>query len=154
TWSEPWPFTGMIPPQTSYRSWRRLYGRIRPPGGGDPSVCGVALCAAVGVVSTPHTDAPAAEAEDPGSVADLASRAGGAATRPLCGGRPALDRSLDPRVPHPAGGPGANGPTLDSADLSARVSAALGLAHASHPHGAAAPAPVPGGSDDCTRDRG
>src|SRR5262249_36016663 len=93
---------------------------------GSAPLCRVALAAAAGVVSAPHADAPAPEAENPGSLADLAAGADGAAARPLCRGRPALDRPLDAGVPHPAGGPGTDDPALDPADMSARVSAAVG----------------------------
>src|SRR5207247_131573 len=104
-------------------------------------------------LSAPHTDAPAAEAEDPGSVTGLAAGADGAPTRPLYRGRPALDRPLNAGVPHPAGGAGADGAALDPADLSARVSGAVGLTYTSHAHRITAPAPASGGSDDCAGDR-
>ena len=46
-------------------------------------------------------DAPAAEAENSGSAADLAASAHGAAACPLYCRRSALDRSLDPGIPSP-----------------------------------------------------
>ena len=71
------------------------------------------------VVSAPHADAAAAEAENPGSLVDLAPGTDGATAPPLGGGRPALDRPFDAGVSHPAGGPGADSPASDPADLSA-----------------------------------
>src|SRR5207247_8748794 len=125
-----------------------------PPGGGGTSLGRPAVLASPGrSLSAPDADTPAAEAEDPGSVVDLVASADGAAARPLCGGRPALDRPLDPGVPHPAGGAGADGPALDPADLSPWVSAAVGLAHASHPYHVAASSPAPGGGDACAGNR-
>src|SRR5207244_10075802 len=88
-------------------------------GGGGAPRGRIALTAATSGVSAAPVDAPAAEAENPGSVADLAAGADGAATRPLGGGRPALDRPGDARVSHPAGGPGAHGSALGPADVSA-----------------------------------
>src|SRR5262249_16679188 len=85
---------------------------------------------------------------------DLAAGADEAPARPLYRGRPALDRSVDPGIPHPAGGPGADGAALDPPDLSARVSATVGPAPASPPAHAPTPVPPPGRGDDCARDRG
>ena len=155
TWSGSWPGARTIRRKTGCGSWRKRYGHPRSPGGGGAPLGRPAVVASPGrSLSAPDADTPAAEAENPGSAVDLAPGADRAAARPLCCGRPALDRSLDPGVPHPAGGPGADGPALDPADLSARVSATVGPAHASHPHRAAAPAPAPGGGDDCAGDRG
>src|SRR5262249_56463365 len=70
-------------------------------------------------LSAPHPDAPAAEAENPGSVTDLAAGTDGAAACPLYRRRLTLDRSLDSRIPYLAGGAGADGTALDPADLSA-----------------------------------
>src|SRR5262249_35253398 len=99
-------------------------------------------------------DEAEAEAENPGSVADLAAGADRATACPLCRGRPALDRPLRSRIPPPVGGPGADRPALAPSALSARVSTAVGSAHTSDPHRTAAPAPTPGRGDDCASDRG
>src|SRR4029450_11464431 len=75
-----------------------------PPGGrGAPLGCPAVVAAPGRALSASHADPPAAETENPRSVADLAAGADGGAARPLYRGRPALDRSVDPGVPHPAG---------------------------------------------------
>src|SRR5262249_11051104 len=98
-----------------------------PARGGGAPVGGVARGAPVRVLCPPGADAPGAEAETSGTVSDLAAGADGAAASPLCRRGPALGRPFDARVPHAAGGAGANGAALGPADLSARVSTAVGL---------------------------
>src|SRR5262245_56048335 len=120
-----------------------------PSGGGGTLVgCPAVITSSGRSLSAPHADTPAAEAENLGSIADLAVGTDGAAACPLYHRRPALDRPFDAGVPHSAGGPGADGPALDRADLSTRVSATVGLAHASYAHRVAAPAPAPGRGND------
>src|SRR5262249_8509103 len=124
-----------------------------PAGRGGAPLGRPAVVAAPGrALSTPDADTPAPEAKNPGSITYPAAAADGAPACPFCGGRLALGRSLDPRVSHPIGGAGANGTALDPPDMSARVSGAMGPAHASHPYRAAALARVPGRGDDCAGD--
>src|SRR5262249_37338686 len=88
-------------------------------GGGAPPGRSAVIAPPGRSLSASHTDAAAAKTENPGSVTNLAAGAHRAAARPLRRGSPALDRPLDARVSHPAGGAGADGPALGPADLSA-----------------------------------
>src|SRR5207244_10237705 len=88
-----------------------------------------------------QSHAPATNAEDARSRADVAAGRGGAAARALHHRRPTVGRPFDARVSWPAHRSSADGTPADHSRLSARVHPALGTTLTYHPPHAASLTP-------------